>query len=121
MPKKHGGRFGPRKNLIVHNPAVFFRRIFFAFVIICYLIISISKVRFTASNPMNRIITGDFLMEKLDNIKLLKALDTIKTYCAPTLLDELDYTIKIIEKLERDGIKDPLETDFTKLRSTEDK
>lgn len=31
------------------------------------------------------------------------------------MLDELDYVIQVMEKLEKDGIKNPLETDFTVL------
>lgn len=51
----------------------------------------------------------------MNNEKALKALLQIKTYCSATNLDELEYVIQVIEKLEEDGIKDPLHTDFTKL------
>ena len=52
----------------------------------------------------------------MTNEKAIKALTQIKTYCAATMLDELDYVIQVMEKLERDGIKEPLNTDFTKLK-----
>ncbi|MGN0738716.1 MAG: hypothetical protein ACI4LX_00925 [Treponema sp.] len=51
----------------------------------------------------------------MTNEKAIKALQQIKTYCSATLLDELDYVLQVMEKLEREGIKNPLETDFTKL------
>ncbi len=52
----------------------------------------------------------------MTNEKAIKALKQIKTYCAATMLDELDYVIQVMEKLEKDGIKEPLNTDFTKLK-----
>ena len=51
----------------------------------------------------------------MTNEKALKALRQIKTYCAATQLEELDYVIEVLEKLERDGIKEPLTTDFSTL------
>ena len=51
----------------------------------------------------------------MTNEKALKALQQIKTYCSPTQLEELDYAIEVLEKLEKDGIKDPLETDFSSI------
>lgn len=51
----------------------------------------------------------------MTNEKALKALRQIKTYCSASQLDELEYAISVLEKLERDGVKNPLETDFTKL------
>ena len=51
----------------------------------------------------------------MTNEKAIEALKRIKTYTAADLLDELDYVIKVMEKLEKDGIKEPLETDFTNL------
>ena len=52
----------------------------------------------------------------MTNEKAIKALRQIKTYCAATMLDELDYVLQVMEKLEKSGIKNPLETDFTKLQ-----
>lgn len=49
--------------------------------------------------------------------KALKALKQIKTYCSATNLDELEYAIQVLEKLKEDGIQDPLNTDFTKLKN----
>lgn len=52
----------------------------------------------------------------MTNEKALKALKEIKTYCAASLLDELDYVIKVMEKLIKDDVTEPLTTDFTKLK-----
>lgn len=51
----------------------------------------------------------------MTNEEAIEALKQIKTYTAASLLDELDYVIKVMEKLEKDGIKEPLKTDFTKI------
>lgn len=51
----------------------------------------------------------------MTNEKAIKALQQIKTYCSATQLEELDYAIEVLEKLEKDGIKEPLKTDFSKL------
>jgi len=51
----------------------------------------------------------------MTNEKVIVALKEIKNYCAANLLAELDYAIKVMEKLEKDGVKQPLETDFTKV------
>ena len=51
----------------------------------------------------------------MTNEKAIEPLKHIKTYTAADLLDELDYVIKVMEKLEKDGIKEPLETDFKNL------
>ena len=53
---------------------------------------------------------------KMTNEKALKALQQIKTYCSATQLDELEYVISVLEKLQKDGITDPLNTDFSKLK-----
>ena len=52
----------------------------------------------------------------MTNEKAIKALRQIKTYCAATMLDELDYVLQVMEKLKKSGIKNPLETYFTKLQ-----
>ncbi len=51
----------------------------------------------------------------MTNEKALKALRQIKTYCSATQLEELDYAIEVLEKLEKDGIKEPLATNFKDL------
>lgn len=51
----------------------------------------------------------------MTNEKALKALRQIKTYCSATQLEELDYAIEVLEKLEKEGVKEPLKADFTKL------
>lgn len=52
----------------------------------------------------------------MTNEKVIEALKEIKTYTAANLLDELDYAIKVIEKLQKAGIEHPLETDYSKLK-----
>ena len=51
----------------------------------------------------------------MTNEKAIKALRQIKTYCSATQLEELDYAIEVLEKLEKEGVKEPLATDFTNL------
>jgi len=53
---------------------------------------------------------GDFMT----NEKAIKALEQMKTYVSANSLDELDYAIEVLKKLEKDGVKNPLETDFSK-------
>ena len=53
---------------------------------------------------------------EVSNEKALKALEHIKTYCAATNLDELNYVIKIMKKFICEGITDPLKTDFSVLK-----
>ncbi len=53
----------------------------------------------------------------MTNAQAIEALKKIKTYTAAGLLDVVDYVIKVLEKLEKDGIKDPLSTDFTKAKN----
>ena len=53
----------------------------------------------------------------MTNEKAIAALNEIKTYCAANMLQELDYVIKVMEKLKKDGVEKPLETDFTKLET----
>lgn len=50
---------------------------------------------------------------EISNEKALKALEQIKTYCAATNLDELNYVIEVIKKLKNDGVSKPLEADFS--------
>ncbi len=51
----------------------------------------------------------------MTNKESIEALKQIKTYTAASLLDQIDYAISVLEKLEEDGVKDPLKTDFTKV------
>lgn len=48
----------------------------------------------------------------MTNIDAINALKEIKTYVAANLLDHLDYAIKVLEKLEKEGITSPLETEL---------
>ena len=52
----------------------------------------------------------------MTNEKAISALKKIKNYCSASLLDELEYVIEVMEKLHKDGISDPLNTDFTNLK-----
>lgn len=52
----------------------------------------------------------------MTNEQMIKALQKIKNYCSASLLDELDNAIEVLKKLEKDGITDPLHTDFTQLK-----
>ena len=46
----------------------------------------------------------------------IKSLEQIKTYTSAGTLDVVNYIVEILEKLEKAGITDPLNTDFTKLK-----
>ncbi|MBS7261575.1 MAG: hypothetical protein MJ185_09840 [Treponema sp.] len=46
----------------------------------------------------------------MTNVEAVKALKDIKTYAQAKSLDALDYAIKVLEKLEKDGVKAPLES-----------
>ena len=48
--------------------------------------------------------------------KALKALRQMKISCSATQLAELEYTIKILEKLLKEGINDAMSVDFSKLK-----
>ena len=54
---------------------------------------------------------------EISNEKALKALEQIKTYCAATNLDELNYVIKVMKKLRDAGVSKPLEADFSSLKN----
>ncbi|MBQ8680699.1 MAG: hypothetical protein IJ530_13240 [Treponema sp.] len=51
----------------------------------------------------------------MTNKEALDSLKQLKTYCAADSLDKLNYAIAVIEKLDNDGIENPLKTDFSKL------
>ncbi|MCQ2586553.1 MAG: hypothetical protein MJ174_00450 [Treponema sp.] len=51
----------------------------------------------------------------MTNEDVLKALKQIKTYTAADSLDELEFAIEVIQKLEDAGVKEPLKADFSKL------
>lgn len=54
--------------------------------------------------------------KKMTNEEAIKALKEMKTYTAPALLDELDYVIAVMEKLNKEGVKEPLSADFRALK-----
>ena len=77
-------------------------------------LLPLAKLRFRASCTTANAV---FLKEvAMTNKEVLDALRQIKTYCAAGSLDKLNYAIKVIEKLDNDGIEKPLKTDFTKLK-----
>ena len=49
----------------------------------------------------------------MTNKTVIDALKQLKIYCAADLLDKLNYAIAIFEKLDNDGVNNPLKTDFT--------
>lgn len=53
----------------------------------------------------------------MTNEKAIKALKQMKVSCSPTQLEELEYTIAVLEKLEKDGVTKPLEADFTSAKN----
>lgn len=52
----------------------------------------------------------------MNNEKAIKALEQVKTYVSANSLDELDYAIEVLKKLEKEGVKDPLNTDFSAIK-----
>jgi len=52
----------------------------------------------------------------MTNKEVIESLKKIKTYTAAGLLDVIDYVINVLEKLEKAGITDPLNTDFSKTK-----
>ena len=52
----------------------------------------------------------------MNNEKAIKALEQDKTYVSANSLDELDYAIEVLKKLEKEGVKDPLNTDFSTIK-----
>ena len=48
--------------------------------------------------------------------KALKPFEQVKTYVSANSLDELDYAIEVLKKLEKEGVKDPLNTDFSAIK-----
>lgn len=51
----------------------------------------------------------------MTNNDAIKILTELLTYCSATSLDAVNYTIAVLEKLEEQGVSEPLNTDFTKL------
>ena len=52
----------------------------------------------------------------MNNEKAIKALEQVKTYVSANSHDELDYAIEVLKKLEKEGVKDPLNTDFSTIK-----
>ena len=48
--------------------------------------------------------------------KAITALKQMKISCSATQLEELEYTISILEKLLKAGVKDPLSVDYSTLK-----
>lgn len=53
----------------------------------------------------------------MTNEKAIKALQQIKTYVSANSMEELDYAIEVLEKLQKEGVSKPLEADFTKSKN----
>ena len=53
----------------------------------------------------------------MTNREAIDSLKKINTYTAAGLLDVIEYLIKVLEKLDKEGVSDPLNTDFTKLKN----
>lgn len=51
----------------------------------------------------------------MNNKEAIKVLKELQTYCSATSLDAVNYTIAVLEKLEAQGILEPLNTDFSKI------
>ncbi|MCR5723988.1 MAG: hypothetical protein K6G80_02740 [Treponema sp.] len=49
----------------------------------------------------------------MSNDEAIKVLKNIKAYANRDSLDALEYTIKVLKKLECAGITDPLQADFS--------
>jgi len=54
---------------------------------------------------------------EITNEKALKALEQIKTYCSATNLDELNYVIDVLKKLQKEGVSKPLTADYSSAKS----
>ncbi len=52
----------------------------------------------------------------MTNEKAIKALLQMKTYVSANSMEELEYAIEVLEKLQKDGVENPLETDFSQLK-----
>lgn len=57
------------------------------------------------------------MTKEITNEQALKALEQIKTYCAATNLEELNYVISVLKKLQKDGVSKPLEADFKSVQN----
>ncbi|MBP5707334.1 MAG: hypothetical protein J6W76_08600 [Spirochaetales bacterium] len=55
----------------------------------------------------------------MTNKTVINTLDNIKLYCSAEQLDILEYAIEVFQKLDKDGIEKPLETDFSVLTKGE--
>lgn len=53
----------------------------------------------------------------MTNQDVIKALEEIKTYTAAKNLNEIDYVIEVMKKLDADGVSKPLEADFSKAKN----
>ncbi|WP_191018170.1 hypothetical protein [Treponema zioleckii] len=51
----------------------------------------------------------------MTNNDVIKVLKDIKTYANRDSLEALTYAIEVLEKLEKAGISEPLQSDFSKV------
>lgn len=48
--------------------------------------------------------------KKMNNVRAVMALNDLKVYASSRSLEALDYAIAVLEKLEKEGIKNPIES-----------
>lgn len=48
--------------------------------------------------------------KKMNNVRAVMALRDLKVYANASSLDALDYAIAVLETLEQNGVKEPLES-----------
>lgn len=85
---------------------------------------SINRVNITTYKYFVKVRNKDHVATKtiyrgisfMTNEKVIEELLEIRTYCTAPQLDSLNYVIEVMKKLDKDGVKKPLETDFTKLK-----
>lgn len=55
----------------------------------------------------------------MTNEDVLEELTEIKAFCGKEHLEAIEYVIDVFEKLKKEGVEKPLDTDFTKLKNCE--
>ncbi len=51
----------------------------------------------------------------MTNKEVIKVLKELKTYCAAPSLDAVHYAIAVFERLEKAGVSDPINADYSRL------
>ena len=55
----------------------------------------------------------------MTNQEVIAALKEVKTYCAPSLLDPIDYAVHVFERIDRAGVKDAVHADYTAVAAAQ--